>query len=181
MAVKNILRIGHPLLLETAAPVTAFNLPELDSLVDDMFNTMERKNGVGLAAPQIGIKQRIIVFGMEESQNQRYPDMQPIPVTVLINPEIKQADNEIITGWEGCLSIPGMRGLVPRHRRIRYRGFDQKGKKIEREAEGFHARVVQHEIDHLNGILYPQRIRDMRMFGFEQELNQWQKNRPESG
>ncbi len=168
MAVKNVLRMGHPLLLETATPVAEFNTPALDALLDDMFDTMSVENGVGLAAPQIGVSQRIIIFGLEE--NQRYPEMQSIPMTVLINPEIELLTSEMESGWEGCLSVPGMRGLVPRYRQIRYRGFDQNGKKIEREAEGFHARVVQHELDHLNGILYPQRIEDMRMFGFEQEL-----------
>ncbi len=164
--------MGHPLLLETAVPVTEFNSPELDTLVDDMLDTMRTENGVGLAAPQIGVNQRVIIFGMVE--NQRYPDMQPIPMTVLINPEIEQMSDEMESGWEGCLSVPGMRGLVPRHQQICYRGFDQQGKKIEREVEGFHARVLQHELDHLNGILYLQRIEDMRLFGFEQELNEWQ-------
>ena len=172
MAVKNILRMGHPLLLETATPVKEFNTPALNMLLEEMFDTMGAENGVGLAAPQIGVSQRIIIFGLEE--NQRYPDIQPIPMTVLINPEIQLLDDEIESDWEGCLSVPGMRGLVPRYRQIRYRGFDQKGKKIEQEVEGFHARVVQHEIDHLNGILYPQRIKDMRMFGFEQELGERQ-------
>ena len=131
MAVKNILRMGHPLLLETAAPVTEFNNPALDTLLDDMFDTMSVANGVGLAAPQIGVSQRIIVFGLEE--NQRYPEMQSIPMTVLINPEIELLASEMEPGWEGCLSVPGMRGLVPRYPQIRYRGFDQKGKIIERE------------------------------------------------
>ncbi len=183
MAVKNILRMGHPLLLETAASVKEFNTPTLNALVDDMFDTMGVESGVGLAAPQIGISQRVIVFGLKE--NQRYPDIQPIPMTVLVNPEIEPLGDEMESGWEGCLSLPGMRGLVPRYRQIRYRGFDQKGNQIEREVEGFHARVVQHEVDHLDGILYPRRIKDMRMFGFEQELEQHQLetsslNTPES-
>ncbi len=171
MAVKKILRIGHPLLLGQSAPVTAFDAAALDTLVDDLLDTMKSRGGVGISAPQIGVSRRVIVFGAANSQ--RYPDMRPMPITVLINPEIEQTDNEIESDWEGCLSIPGMRGLVPRYRYIRYHGFDRRGKEIKQEAEGFHARVIQHELDHLDGILYPQRIENMCMFGFEQELNEY--------
>ena len=160
--------MGHPLLLKTSAPVTEFGTAPLLSLLDEMLEIMQAAGGVGLAAPQIGVGQRIIIFGAEESG--RYPDAPPIPVTALINPEVEPLDGGIESGWEGCLSLPGLRGLVPRYRRIRYRGLDPQGKVIEREAEGFHARVVQHETDHLDGILYPMRMDDLRNFGFEAEL-----------
>lgn len=168
MAVRPVLRMGHPLLLQVAEPVREFNTPELDALIEDMFDTMAAQNGAGLAAPQIGVGRRVVIFGV--AANPRYPDVEPVPTTVLINPEIEVLDEAQEEDWEGCLSVPGMRGLVPRHRRIRYRGLDQNGDPFEREAEGFHARVVQHEVDHLDGILYPQRIRDLRYFGFESEL-----------
>lgn len=168
MAIKKILRIGDPSLRNTALPVTEFNTPALAALVQDMFDTMAAANGAGLAAPQIGIGRRIVIFGVEA--NPRYPDVEPVPTTVLINPEITVLDDTQEEAWEGCLSVPGMRGLVPRAITIRYRGRDQYGSLIDREASGFHARVVQHECDHLDGILYPQRIRDMRRFGFEDEL-----------
>jgi peptide deformylase len=168
MAVKKILRIGHPLLLQVAEPVTEFNTPELNSLVQDMFDTMDANDGAGLAAPQIGISRRVVIFELEN--NPRYPDKAPVPRTVLINPVIRQLSNLEDEDWEGCLSVPGMRGLVPRHTHILYTGYDQFGNKIEREVRDFHARVVQHECDHLDGILYPQRMTNMRAFGFEQDL-----------
>ncbi len=165
---NRILRIGHPLLLERSAEVREFGTPGLQRLVDEMLAIMEQHQGVGLAAPQIGILQRIIVFGMEECA--RYPECEPVPLTVLINPAFEPMEEDLEQEWEGCLSIPGMRGLVPRYRRIRYRGQDLQGRPISREASGFHARILQHELDHLDGVLYPQRIRDMRMFGYEEEL-----------
>jgi peptide deformylase len=168
MAVRKVIKMGHPLLLQTAKIVENFNTAELDQLIGDMKDTMAELNGAGLAAPQIAVSQRVMIFGVAE--NPRYPDVEPVPETVLINPEITILDPEQESGWEGCLSVPGMRGLVPRYKSIRYRGYDQKGELIEREAHGFHARVVQHELDHLDGILYPQRIKDMRNFGFEDAL-----------
>ena len=168
MAVREILKMGNPLLLRKAEAVRAFDSEEHRQLIADMFETMAAANGAGLAAPQIGVSQRIVIFGVDA--NPRYPDAETVPTTVLINPEIEVLGEEMESGWEGCLSIPGMRGLVPRYTHIRYRGFDEHGKAIDREAEGFHARVVQHECDHLDGILYPFRIRDVRMFGFEDEL-----------
>lgn len=168
MAVRKILKMGNPALLKRAESVTDIDAPELQTLITDMFDTMAEANGAGLAAPQIGILQRVVIFGVQA--NPRYPDAETVPTTVLINPEIEMLGEEQESGWEGCLSIPGMRGLVPRYQRIRYRGMDQHGAPVEREAEGFHARVVQHECDHLDGILYPFRIEDVRMFGFEDEL-----------
>jgi peptide deformylase len=168
MAVRPILRLGDPRLREVAAPVTAFDTPELHELVRDMVETMDAANGAGLAAVQIGVPQRLVIFGVEH--NPRYPSVEPVPFTVLVNPEIEPLGAERESGWEGCLSVPGMRGLVPRHTRIRYRGRDTLGRAIDRTVEGFHARVVQHECDHLDGILYPQRIEDMRSFGFTEEL-----------
>lgn len=168
MAVRRVLKMGDPVLLQAAAPVSAFNTPELDALITDMFDTMAALNGAGLAAPQIGVSQRVVIFGVEA--NPRYPEVEPVPMTVLINPVIEIQDRETEEGWEGCLSVPGMRGLVNRYRRLRYSGYDQHGKRIAREAAGFHARVVQHECDHLDGILYPMRIQDMRMFGYEDVL-----------
>lgn len=168
MAVRKVLRIGHPVLLETAAPVTEFNTPELDALIRDMVDTMAALDGAGLAAPQIGAGQRVVIFGVEG--NPRYPEVEAVPTTILINPEIEPIGTAMDEMWEGCLSVPGMRGLVPRHTHIRYRGVDPHGRPITREAHGFHARVVQHECDHLDGILYPRRIKDLRMFGFEEEL-----------
>jgi peptide deformylase len=168
MPARPILRIGHPLLLQTAQAVTEFNTPALDALVADMLETMEQADGAGLAANQIGVLQRVVIFGFEN--NPRYPDRDPVPLTVLVNPEVQPVGDRIESGWEGCLSVPGMRGWVPRHQRIVYRGLDPQGQAIEREVEGFHACVVQHECDHLDGILYPQRIEDMTKFGFEKEL-----------
>lgn len=168
MAVRSILRMGDPLLLQVAAPVTEFDTPALHALVRDMFDTMAALNGAGLAAPQIGVSQRVVIFGVDA--NPRYPEVEPVPTTVLINPKIEILDQRTEDGWEGCLSVPGMRGLVSRYLKLRYSGQNQHGEPISRMAEGFHARVVQHECDHLDGILYPMRIRDMRLFGFEEVL-----------
>lgn len=168
MAVRDVVKIGNPLLLQVSAPVTEFNTPELETLIADMFDTMASLNGAGLAAPQIGVLKRLVIFGVEA--NPRYPDVEPVPTTILINPVIKPLGKAMDEDWEGCLSVPGMRGLVPRYTHIRYTGVDQYGKPIDREVKGFHARVVQHECDHIDGILYPQRIRDMRMFGLESEI-----------
>ncbi|MDB5796797.1 MAG: peptide deformylase [Paucimonas sp.] len=164
MSVREILRMGDPRLLRQAELVTAFNTPELDQLVADMFETMHAVNGAGLAAPQIGINLQLVIFGF--SQNNRYPDAPAVPETVLLNPELMPLDARREEGWEGCLSVPGLRGMVPRYTRLRYTGFDHKGMRIEREADGFHARVVQHECDHLQGILYPMRIEDFSKFGY---------------
>jgi len=163
-----ILKMGDPRLLRVAAPVTNFGTPELETLIADMFETMVAAHGVGLAAPQIGVDQQLVIFGFEH--NERYPDAPAVPLTVLCNPVITPLSDEMEDGWEGCLSVPGMRGEVPRYRHIRYSGFDPQGKPIEREAEGFHARVVQHECDHLIGRLYPSRIRDFARFGFTEVL-----------
>jgi len=168
MAVRQVLRMGHPTLLKVAQPVTEFNTAALDRLIADMFDTMAEEDGVGLAAPQIGESVRIVIFGFEHSE--RYPDVEPIPITVLINPEIEFLGTEMQASWEGCLSVPGMRGQVSRYQRIRYRGFDQAGNAVDRTVQDFHARVVQHEVDHLDGILYPQRIEDLSQFGFIEEL-----------
>ncbi|HUW50434.1 MAG TPA: peptide deformylase [Sulfuricella sp.] len=168
MAIKTVLRMGDPRLLETAVPVVAFDTPELHELLQDMRDTMAVLNGVGLAAPQIGVGLQVVIFGMES--NPRYPDAEPVPHTVLINPVLTLPDEEMEDGWEGCLSIPGMCGLVPRHKRLRYQGFDPLGARIDRSVSGFHARVVQHECDHLQGVLYPMRIGDMRRFGFADVL-----------
>jgi peptide deformylase len=167
--IHDILRMGDPRLLRVAQPVEQFDTNELHALVADMFETMHDAQGAGLAAPQIGVDQRLVIFGFAET-NQRYPDADPVPQTVLLNPVIEMLDAEIEEDWEGCLSVPGMRGVVPRNERIRYRGFDQFGTPIDRIATGFHARVVQHECDHLDGILYPMRIRDFSRFGFTEEL-----------
>ena len=168
MAVRSILKMGHPLLRQVAAPVTRFASAELTALVADLDETMRSLNGAGIAAPQIGVSVRVVIFELKD--NPRYPHLAPVPYTVLVNPVITELGSEQEEGWEGCLSVPGMRGLVPRHRRVRYQGFDPTGAAIDRIAEGFHARVVQHEVDHLDGVLYPQRIRDMRSFGFEDAL-----------
>lgn len=168
MPIKETIKMGDPLLWQMAKPVSNFNTPELDALIQDMFDTMEALNGAGLAAPQIAQSLRIVIFGVDA--NPRYPDIEPVPTTVLINPELSVLDDVMQEGWEGCLSVPGMRGLVPRYRKIVYRGFDQTGNPFERTATDFHARVVQHEVDHLDGILYPQRIRDLRNFGYESVL-----------
>ena len=160
--------MGDPRLLRVAQPVQAFGTPALHTLIADMFDTMRSVNGAGLAAPQIGVDQQLVIFGFKD--NQRYPDAPPVPQTVLINPTITPLDAVEEDGWEGCLSVPGLRGLVPRAARIRYRGFDPEGRPIDREAEGFHARVVQHECDHLIGRLYPTRIRDLTKFGYTSVL-----------
>jgi peptide deformylase len=160
--------MGHPLLLQSAKIVRNFNSPELKQLLIDMKDTMEALDGVGLAAPQIAVSLRVMIFGVSKSE--RYPDMEPVPETVLINPELEILDSTRESDWEGCLSVPHMRGLVPRYKSIKYRGYDVNGQLIEREAHGFHARVFQHEFDHLNGILYPQRIENMKSFGFEDSL-----------
>lgn len=164
MTVRTILRMGDPRLLRVAPPVTHFDTPELHTLVADMFETMHAAKGVGLAAPQIGIDLQLVVFGF--ASNQRYPDAPPVPETVLINPVLTPIGEAMEEGFEGCLSIPGLRGSVPRYARLHYEGVDQFGKRIVVDAEGFHARVVQHEVDHLLGILYPSRIRDFNRFGF---------------
>ena len=168
MPVREVLRMGHPVLRERAKPVEQFGTPELRALLEDMKETMAFKNGAGLAAPQIGVGQRIVIFGVEH--NLRYPDAEPVPFTVLVNPKLVMLTREIEEDWEGCLSVPGMRGVVPRYTRLRYTGFDVEGNPIDRVAEGFHARVVQHECDHLDGILYPQRMTDLTRFGFNEEL-----------
>ena len=168
MTVRDILKMGDPRLLRVAKPVNQFNTPELRSLIDDMFDTMHAANGAGLAAPQIGVDLALVIFGFK--RNDRYPDAPPVPETVLINPQITALGDEEEDGWEGCLSVPGLRGVVPRFARIRYRGVDLEGRPLEREAEGFHARVVQHECDHLVGTLYPMRIRDFSRFGFTSAL-----------
>jgi len=168
MAVKAVLRMGEKSLLERSIEVEEFATPELDQLITDMWDTMEAENGAGLAAPQIGVNIRVVIFGYEE--NPRYPEAPPIPQTILINPVIETLTDQMEQGWEGCLSVPGMRGVVPRHTEIRYTGYDPDGNPVDRLASGFHARVVQHECDHLDGILYPSRITDMRHFGFCEEL-----------
>ncbi len=168
MAVQEVIKMGHPLLLERAKEVENFASQELDTLIIDMKDTMLDLNGAGLAAPQIAVGLRVIIFGI--SDNSRYPDAETVPETILINPEISIIDTNRESAWEGCLSVPHMRGLVPRYTSIRYRGYDPQGQLIEREAHGFHARVVQHEVDHLDGILYPFRIENMKNFGFEDEL-----------
>jgi peptide deformylase len=161
--------MGDPRLLECSAPVRKFSTSDLDALLEDMRDTMAALNGAGLAAPQIGVLQRVVIFGI--GRNPRYREAEEVPETVLINPELEPiAPMEMDDDWEGCLSVPGMRGLVPRYRQLRYRGFDERGHSIDRTVTGFHARVVQHEVDHLDGILYPTRIRDLRKFGFTAEL-----------
>jgi peptide deformylase len=168
MAIREVLRMGDPRLLEIAEPVAAFGTRELESLLGDMRDTMQDLNGAGLAAPQIGVGLRVVIFGIEA--NPRYPDAEPVPFTVLINPELTALGEEMEEGWEGCLSVPGMRGLVPRYRHLRYTGLDAAGRPIDRTVTDFHARVVQHEVDHLDGILYPRRIRDLSQFGFTETL-----------
>ena len=164
MSVHEILRMGDPRLLRQAEPVTEFDTPAMQALIVDMFDTMYVANGAGLAAPQIGVNLQLVIFGFK--QNARYPDAPPVPETVLINPVITPLSSAIEENWEGCLSVPGMRGVVPRYQRVRYTGFDQHGAAISREVDGFHARVVQHECDHLIGVLYPMRITDFSQFGF---------------
>jgi peptide deformylase len=167
MSIRPVLRMGDPLLLRVAAEVARFDV-ELLQLVADMDDTMRALSGAGIAAPQIGVSARVVIFELKD--NPRYPHITAVPYTVLVNPLVTPLTAEQDEGWEGCLSVPGMRGLVPRYRRLRYRGFDQYGAPLERTVEGFHARVVQHEVDHLDGILFPQRVRDLRDFGFEDAL-----------
>lgn len=168
MTVRTILRMGDPRLLEMALPVKDFSTNALKVLIGDMFDTMDAAGGVGLAAPQIGVGLQVVIFGFE--QNERYPDAESVPQTILINPLITPLSNDEALDWEGCLSLPGMRGEVPRFTQIRYRGFDPDGRVIDRTVEGFHARVVQHECDHLIGKLYPMRVRDFTRFGFTDVL-----------
>jgi peptide deformylase len=168
MAIREVLKMGDPRLLAVAAPVHEFGTPELENLLTDMRDTMHSLNGAGLAAPQIGVGLRVVIFGFE--LNPRYPEADSVPFTVLINPILTPLDETIEDGWEGCLSVPGMRGLVPRYRNLRYTGVDAAGMPIDRSVSDFHARVVQHEVDHLDGILYPRRIRDLTQFGFNEAL-----------
>ena len=169
MAIKPLVKLGNAQLATPSLPVEKFATPELLTILQDMQDTMNEKKGVGIAAPQIGYNQRIVMFGFED--NERYPHEESVPFTILINPIIKILSNETTNAWEGCLSIPGLRGLVPRYNHIHYAGYDAKGQFFSREAIGFHARMVQHECDHLDGILFPQRIKDMRYFGFEDEIH----------
>ncbi|SFI71894.1 peptide deformylase [Nitrosomonas sp. Nm34] len=168
MTVRAVLKMGDPRLLQEARRVNEFNMPELDALIQDMKDTMAALNGAGLAAPQIGVDQRVVIFGVD--YNPRYPEAEAVPFTVLINPVVTPLSKEMEEDWEGCLSVPGLRGRVPRYTRIHYEGVDQFGNAIDRRVEGFHARVVQHECDHLHGILYPMRITDFRTFGFTDVL-----------
>lgn len=168
MAILITLKMGDPLLLQPAAPVAVFNTPELHALITDLRDTMAALNGAGLAAPQIGVSLQVVIFGVQG--NSRYPEAEPVPDTVLINPVLTPLGNEMDEAWEGCLSVPGMRGLVPRYTHLHYRGFDPYGAIIDRTVSGFHARVVQHEVDHLWGILYPMQIPDLRNFGFSEAL-----------
>lgn len=167
MAVRPVLRMGHPLLQQVASEAQ-LGSPELDALIADMHDTMRALSGAGIAAPQIAVSRRVVIFEVQD--NPRYPNVVPVPYTVLVNPTVTPLGQAEEEGWEGCLSVPGLRGWVPRYRRIRYRGFAPDGTPIDRAVEGFHARVVQHEVDHLDGILYPQRMRDLRRFGFEDAL-----------
>lgn len=166
--IRPVLKMGDPVLLQIARPVEQFDTPELHALLTDMHDTMASLNGAGLAAPQIGVSLQVVIFGV--GKNPRYPQAEEVPYTVLVNPQLEPVDDEMEDGWEGCLSVPGMRGLVPRYKRLRYRGFDPLGHPIDRTVSDFHARVVQHEVDHLNGVLYPMRIRDLRNFGFNETL-----------
>ena len=168
MAVRTVLKMGHPLLRQVAQPIGVFDAAQMHELLTDMEDTMRALNGAGIAAPQIGVSLRVVIFEMQE--NPRYPHVTPIPFTVLINPVLEPLGTEMEEGWEGCLSVPGLRGLVPRFRRLHYSGLDRDGQAFERTVEGFHARVVQHEVDHLDGLLFPQRIRDLAHFGFEDAL-----------
>lgn len=168
MAIREILKMGDPRLLRQAEPVQQFGTPELEALIDDMFETMRAVNGAGLAAPQIGVNLQLVIFGFKK--NVRYPDAPEVPETVLINPTLTPLGEAQEEGWEGCLSVPGLRGVVPRWSRLRYQGFDQHGGVIDRSVDGFHARVVQHECDHLIGVLYPMRITDFSRFGFTEVL-----------
>ena len=168
MAIREILRMGNPILLKEAEKVEKFDTPEIRELIMDMIETMKDAQGAGLAAPQVGESIQLVIFGVDK--NERYPDAEEVPFTVLINPIITPLNQEKEDDWEGCLSVPGMRGVVPRYKTINYKGFDQYGNEIDRDVEGFHARVVQHECDHLFGILYPTRIENMKLFGFHDEI-----------
>jgi peptide deformylase len=168
MAIREVLKMGDPRLLAVAEPVLEFGTPELRQLLADMQDTMRDLNGAGLAAPQIGVGLRVVIFGFAD--NPRYPDAESVPFTVLINPVLTPMSEVLDEAWEGCLSVPGMRGLVPRYRELRYTGFDAAGAPLDRTVKNFHARVVQHEVDHLDGILYPRRIRDLTQFGFNEAL-----------
>ena len=170
MTVRTVLKMGDPRLLQVSLPIEPIDEHNLAPLLTDLWDTMAAENGAGLAAPQIGVLQRVVIFGYED--NPRYPEAPEVPETVLINPVITPLDESVEDGWEGCLSVPGLRGLVPRYRSIRYQGFDQFGNAIDREVSGFHARVVQHECDHLDGVLYPQRMTDMRQFGYLDALSE---------
>jgi len=177
MAIKPVLRMGDERLLRVSREVECFDTQQLHALIADMEDTMRALDGAGLAAPQIGVDLRVVIFGI--SGNPRYPEAEAVPQTVLINPVLTPPDAGMEDGWEGCLSVPGLRGLVPRYRRLRYQGYDARGLMIDRTAEGFHARVVQHECDHLDGILYPMRIRDLRNFGYTEELFPGQQVSPD--
>lgn len=171
MSIKPVVRLGDEHLGQPSAPVTEFATQALYDLLEDMKDTMKEKNGVGIAAPQIGVNLRVVIFGFEK--NQRYPNEEPIPFTVLINPELEILSDELEEDWEGCLSVPGFRGSVPRYKKIKYSGYDAEGNFFSRKVKDFHARVVQHELDHIDGVLYPQRIKDMKKFGFEDLL--WER------
>jgi peptide deformylase len=168
MAIRPVLKMGDPILLKVAEPIATFDTPELHDLLVDMRDTMAALNGAGLAAPQIGVSKQVVIFGV--GRNARYPQAEEVPYTVLVNPTLEPVSSQLEDGWAGCLSVPGMRGLVPRYSELRYRGYDQFGNAIDRTVSGFHARVVQHEVDHLLGVLYPMRIRDLRNFGFNETL-----------
>ena len=173
--IREVLRMGDPRLWRVSAPVERFGTRELDELLQDMRDTMAAQNGAGLAAPQIGVGLRVVIFGVE--RNPRYPDAEPVPYTELINPVLTPLSDEMEDGWEGCLSVPGLRGVVPRYTALRYEGRDPQGNPIRREVSGFHARVVQHECDHLEGVLYPQRMKDMKKLLFESEIQHWLEKR----
>ena len=168
MAVRPVLKMGHPLLRQVAAPVEVFDAVQMNELLVDMEDTMRALHGAGIAAPQIGVSTRVVIFELQE--NPRYPHVAAIPFTVLINPTLEPLGTQMEEGWEGCLSVPGLRGVVPRYRHLHYSGLDAHGQFFERTVEGFHARVVQHEVDHLDGVLFPQRVEDMTRFGFEDAL-----------
>ena len=168
MAIRQVLKMGDPVLLQQAAPIEKFDSQELHELLEDMRDTMTAMRGAGIAAPQIGVSKQVVIFGFE--QNPRYPDAEAVPFTILVNPIIEPIGDEMEDGWEGCLSVPGLRGVVPRYTQLRYRGFDEKGQPIDRTVSDFHARVVQHECDHLIGILYPMRVKDFSKFGFVDTL-----------
>lgn len=168
MPIRPILKMGDPRLLRIAEPVTEFDTPALHALIEDMFDTMHAAQGAGLAAPQIGVNLQVVIFGF--SKNDRYPEAPAVPETVLLNPVLEPLSDALEEGWEGCLSVPGLRGVVPRYARLRYRGFDPQGQPIVRAVDGFHARVVQHECDHLIGVLYPMRVRDFTKFGYTEVL-----------